>query len=289
MTSAPPAASAISAASAVPARPSDRPRPAPVRLDLATWPEVETYLGRSGGIIIPAGSTEQHGPMGLIGTDAICAERVAMKAAELADAMVAPTLAYTPAPFNMAFPGTISVSGELFESLVKEILGGLSGHGFDRFYFVNGHGANLAPLQRVSAAFREERGTARIRIRSWWDFDAVNALRREYYGDWEGMHATPSEVAITQATCRSVPPGDAASPPERLPPGYLERHAGDRHGPPLEHRRQFPDGRVGSHSALAAPEHGAALLEAAAAAVAEDYSELARGRAGRESAPSHHR
>ena len=150
-----------------------------MRLDLATWPEVETYLGRSDGIIIPAGSTEQHGPMGLIGTDAICAERVAMEAAELADAMVAPTLAYTPAPFNMAFPGTISVSVELFERLVTEILGGLSGHGFDRFYFVNGHGANLAPLERVAAAFREKRGTARIRIRSWWDFDAVNALRRE--------------------------------------------------------------------------------------------------------------
>lgn len=272
MTSAPPAASAG------PAHPSDRPRPAPVRLALATWPEVETYLGRSGGIVIPAGSTEQHGPMGLIGTDAICAERVAVEAAELADAMVAPTLAYTPAPFNMAFPGTVSVSEELFESLVTEILGGLSGHGFDRFYFLNGHGANLAPLERVAAAFREERGTARIRIRSWWDFEAVNALRREYYGDWEGMHATPSEVAITQATCRAVPPGDAASPPERLPAGYVERHAGDRHGPPLEHRRQFPDGRVGSHSALADPKHGAALLAAAAAAVAEDYRGLARDR-----------
>ena len=127
----------------------------------------------------------------------------------------------------MAFPGTISVSESLFEKLVTEILGGLASHGFDRFYFLNGHGANLAPLARVSAEFREERGT-RIRIRSWWDFETVNALRREYYGEWEGMHATPSEVAITQATGRIVPPGDAASPPERLPPGYVERHAGDR-------------------------------------------------------------
>ena len=244
-----------------------------MRLDLATWLEVETYLGRSGGIVIPAGSTEQHGPMGLIGTDAICAERVAMAAADLAGAMVAPTLAYAPAPFNMAFPGTVSVSDQLFEKLVTEILEALAGHGFERFYFVNGHGANLAPLGRVSAAFRGGRG-ARIRVRSWWDFETVNALRRSYYGEWEGMHATPSEVAMTQATTRVVPPGDAASPPERLPPGYVERHSGDRHGPPAEHRRRFPDGRVGSHSALAAPEHGASLLEAAAAAVAEDYARL---------------
>lgn len=247
-----------------------------MRLDLATWPEVETYLGRSSGIIIPAGSTEQHGPMGLIGTDAICAERVAMGAADLAGAMVAPTLAYTPAPFNMSFPGTVSVSEELFESFVTEILTGLSGHGFDRFYFVNGHGANLAPLERVAAAFGEGRGM-HIRVRSWWDFETVNALRRKRYGDWEGMHATPSEVAITQATHRIVPPGEAATPPERLPPEYVERHAGDRHGPPDEHRRQFPDGRAGSHSALATPEHGVVLLKAAAAAVAEDYAALMSG------------
>ena len=31
----------------------------------ATWPEVEAYLGKSDGIIIPLGSIEQHGPIGL--------------------------------------------------------------------------------------------------------------------------------------------------------------------------------------------------------------------------------
>jgi creatinine amidohydrolase len=42
-----------------------------------TWQEVETYLTQSKGIILPIGSTEQHGPNGLIGTDAICAEVIA--------------------------------------------------------------------------------------------------------------------------------------------------------------------------------------------------------------------
>jgi creatinine amidohydrolase len=40
----------------------------------ATWREVEAYLTRSTGVIIPTGSTEQHGPNGLIGTDSICPE-----------------------------------------------------------------------------------------------------------------------------------------------------------------------------------------------------------------------
>jgi creatinine amidohydrolase len=241
-----------------------------MRLDNATWLEVEAYLKTSPGIIVPTGSTEQHGPMGLIGTDALCAEAVAEGAAEIADALVAPTLAYTPAPFNAAFPGTISVSEPLFEALVGEILDSLFAQGFKYIYFLNGHGANLAPLRRAADRFEERK----IRIRSWWDFETVNALRQEYYGDWEGMHATPSEVAITQAAHRTIPAGAAESPPEKLSPDYIREHSGDRHGPPDQHRKQFPDGRVGSHSALASPEHGHELLKLAEHALADDYLDL---------------
>jgi len=238
-----------------------------MRLDHATWYEVEAYLKKSSGIIIPTGSTEQHGPMGLIGTDALCVTEISESAGDLAGAYVAPTLAYTPAPFNMKFPGTISVSEPLFEALVEEIVTGLASQGFKYIYFLNGHGANLAPLHRIQKKYE----TVNIRIKSWWEFEPVNALRQEYYGDWEGMHATPSEVAITQAVNRIIEPGIAAFPPEKLSSEYMKAHAGDRHGPPDQHRAQFPDGRVGSHSALANPEQGLALLKAAKMAVAEDY------------------
>ncbi|MEX0343707.1 MAG: creatininase family protein [Rhizobiaceae bacterium] len=239
-----------------------------MRLDQATWQEVEARIAETPGIILPAGSTEQHGPMGLIGTDSICAEKIAGDAAELAGCLVAPTLAYAPAPFNMAFAGTVSVSAELFASLFAEIVASLRTHGFALVYVLNGHGANLDPLKAAAANIEG----IQIHIRSWWDFEPVNALRQQLYGDWEGMHATPSEIAITQATHRVVAPGDAAQPPEKLSPDFIAAHAGDRHGPPDEHRRQFPDGRVGSHSALARPEHGKAILDAAAKAVADDFS-----------------
>ena len=57
-----------------------------------TWQEVESYLSRSTGIILPIGSTEQHGPNGLIGTDAICAGVIARGVGEAAEAMVGPTI-----------------------------------------------------------------------------------------------------------------------------------------------------------------------------------------------------
>ena len=51
-------------------------------LHLSTWQEVEAYLQRSQAVIIPIGSTEQHGPTGLIGTDFICAEAIAREVYE---------------------------------------------------------------------------------------------------------------------------------------------------------------------------------------------------------------
>lgn len=241
-----------------------------MRLDLSTWLEVEAYLTKSSAIVLPTGSNEQHGPMGLIGTDAICAEVIATRAANKADALVAPTLAYTPAPFNLAFPGSTSISPQTFRTLIREIVEGLASQGFKRFYFLNGHGANIEPILEV-AGHMEKTSGLNFRLRSWWDFEPVNILRGKYYGDWEGMHATPSEVAITQALHRSVPPGMATDPPQKLSTEYMKAHAGDKHGPPEAHRAAFPDGRVGSHSALARPEHGKELLEAATRAVAEDY------------------
>jgi len=236
-----------------------------MRLALSTWPEIEAYLQRSDGVIVPAGSTEQHGPIGLIGTDTLCAATIAEEAAALADALVIPPFAYTPAPFNMSFPGTLSISADSFVSLFGDVVDGLLHHGFRHIYILNGHGANVEPVGRPVPG-RE----GCFRLRNWWDFDSVNALRHKWYGGWEGTHATPSEIAITQARYRVVGGGDLP-PPQKLSQDYIRAHAGDRHGPPEEHRKRFPDGRVGAHSALARPDQGKRLLEVASRAVADDY------------------
>ncbi|MDA8747855.1 creatininase family protein [Litoreibacter sp.] len=217
------------------------------------------------GVMLPTGSIEQHGPIGLIGTDAICAREISWQSSGLSGAIVAPELAYAPAPFNMSFPGTVSLSVALYTKLAHEVMAGLAHHGFAKIYVLNGHGANLAPLREAAQGIKAD-----IRIRSWWDFDGVNALRADWYGDWEGMHATPSEVSITQHTHRRVE-GEDLAPPRKLTAEYIQAHAGDKHGPPDAHRRDFPDGRVGSHSGLARPEHGMALIETAAKEVAADY------------------
>ncbi len=107
-------------------------------LHLSTWQEVEIYLQQSQGIIFPIGSTEQHGPTGLIGTDAICAESLAHGVGESTQAIVAPTINIGMALHHTAFPGTISLRPSTMIQVVKEYITCLAKAGFTKFYFING-------------------------------------------------------------------------------------------------------------------------------------------------------
>lgn len=242
----------------------------PIALSQLTWPEVETYIATGKPLLLPLGSFEQHGPMGLMGTDYLCAETVAMAAARIADWVVAPPLIYTPAPFNMAFAGTVSVSVPTFTLLLEEVCRSFISHGFSQIYLLNGHGANLEPARQVI----ENLAPHSIKLRSWWDFDEVQDLRQKAFGKWEGMHATPAEISITQVNQRRLDPDLARDPPVQLSEAYINAHSGDRHADPISHQRTFPDGRVGSHSALASPHIGAQLIALAAQAIVDELNDL---------------
>jgi len=239
-------------------------------LHLSTWNEVETYLQTSGGIIIPIGSTEQHGPTGLIGTDAICAEAIAHGVGEATHAMVAPTINVGMALHHLAFPGTISLRPSTLIQVVRDYITCLSKAGLSKFYFINGHGGNIATLK---AAFSETYAhledlqlTNALRVQcqvaNWFMCNSVYKLAKELYGNQEGSHATPSEVAVTQyvypESIKQVPlSSDVAS-------GHKIYGAGD-------FRERYPDGRMGSNPALATPEHGKQFYDLAVKELSQGY------------------
>jgi len=249
-----------------------------MQLHELTWPDVVSYLDRSRGIIIPMGSTEQHGPTGLIGTDTICAEVIARGVGDRTDALVAPTIAYSQAQFNLSFPGTVSVRARTFMRLVTDIIESLASQGFTHFYCLNAHGANVAPVRSAFQDIHADRslgrgdgGPLRCRLRSWWEPEPVASLRETLFAKGEGLHATPSEISITQAILPDAARKAelAAAPP--LAPDLRDRHAGDNHLDADSHRAMFPDGRVGSDPSLADRVQGDRLIETAVAALADDY------------------
>ena len=107
-----------------------------------TWKEVEDRLKSSTGIMVPIGSTEQHGPNGLIGTDAICAEAIAAAAGDKLDVLVAPTIPVGMAQHHMAFTGSMTLRPSTLIQVINDWVTSLSHHGFTHFYFINGHGGN---------------------------------------------------------------------------------------------------------------------------------------------------
>src|SRR6266704_5695444 len=169
-----------------------------MQLQLQTWQEVEAYLRTSRGVILPIGSTEQHGPIGLIGTDAICAEVIARGVGEATGALVAPTIAVGMAQHHMGFAGSMTLRPSTLIAVLKDMVESLVRHGFERFYFLNGHGGNIATL---GAAFSEiyaetsmqrpgsNTPSMRCRLKNWWENPGVKQISAELYGDREGSHA----------------------------------------------------------------------------------------------------
>ena len=209
-----------------------------MQLQLKTWQFVEDYLKTKTGIIIPIGSTEQHGPTGLIGTDALTAEMIARGAGEKAGALVAPTISVGMAQHHLDFAGSITLKPTTLIAVVRDTVVSLARHGFTRFFSV------------------------KCALRNWWDGAGIKALSRELYPTGEGSHATASEVALTWYKYPETMNRTQLEP--RIAPNGSFADAED-------YRRAFPDGRIGSDPSQATPEHGKRFYDTAVEEVARDY------------------
>ena len=122
-----------------------------------TWQEVEAYLRRDRIVLVPIGSTEQHGPAGPLGVDALVAIALCEDVAERRGLVCAPPLWYGDSSHHGAFPGTISLRPDTMIQVIRDICRSLAGHGFDRIVLVNGHkGSNLPALTSATRALHEE-------------------------------------------------------------------------------------------------------------------------------------
>ena len=222
---------------------------------------------------MPIGSTEQHGPTGLIGTDAICAEAIAQGVGESAHALVGPTINVGMALHHTAFPGSISLRPSTMILVIRDYLISLTRAGFRKFFFINGHGGNVATLK---AAFAEsytvladlaipDADRVQCRVANWYMCRPVYQKAKELYGSEEGSHATPSEVALTQYVY-----------PDSIKTATLSPNPASGHPiySPSDFRRRYPDGRMGSNPALATPEHGKDLYDLAVKDLSRQYLEF---------------
>lgn len=243
-------------------------------IHLSSWPEIDARLKQTQPlartIVIPIGSNEQHGPTGLLGTDWLCPEIIAHAAEKTDDSLiVAPTFNIGMAQHHLAFAGTISLRPSTFMAAITDWVSSLSRHGFERIYFLNGHGGNVATIEATISeiyaewSYVEEQPPFVLKLKNWWDLPGVMGLCNSLFPAGHGMHATPSEIAITQAAYPDrIKTADYS--PKIAPSGPI-RDA-------LDYRARFPDGRIGSDPAQARPEKGQKIIDAAIPALLRDVA-----------------
>lgn len=229
-------------------------------LHFSTWPEIEAYLARSKVVVVPIGSNEQHGPTGLLGTDWLCPEIIAHEAHKEADILVAPTFNIGMAQHHLDFPGTIALRPSTFMAAIGDWVRSLTHHGFEKIFFLNGHGGNVATIEAAFSELYAEASYAgrtagfALALKNWWELKGVFRLAQQQFPVGHGSHATPSEIAVTQwAYPEHIKSANYA--PQIAPSGPI-REAKD-------FRARYADGRMGSDPGLATPEKGGELVRTA--------------------------
>ena len=172
-----------------------------------TSTEVRERAAVGAVLVVPLGSTEQHGAHLPLSTDSDVAQALSERLRRArADVIVAPALPYGASGEHAGFAGTLSIGSEALEHLVVE-LGRSAGETFSRIALVNGHGGNRVALSRAVRLLRYEGRD-------------VQLFHPRYHGD---AHAGRSETSLMLAlrpdTVRRehAVPGDTRPLPELLP------------------------------------------------------------------------
>ena len=245
-------------------------------------------------VIIPVGHIEQHGYHLAMSTDADIIEAIAQRtvAAVPEQAMSLPVMPYGVSTHRAAFAGTLNAGGRAFEDFWCGVVDILAGRGFDRIYFINGHGGNHSFLVNI-VKFSGERHPTIFCATAWLYLSGpagIAALEKYRSSPIGGMgHACELETSLMMHLYpHRVQIEKAADETDFVatPAYYMDWVEG---GALIANPPWNDDTATGAYGAgsLSTPEKGKAWLEAAIAEkvghIAEIHEQLARRQTRRQS------
>jgi len=140
-----------------------------MRVHDSNWMMLEKRLQEDDRIVLPVGSTEQHGYLS-VGTDAILAERVAVEAAEPLGVPVLPALPFGVTPYFAAFPGSPTLRMSTYLDVIRDLLDSLCDQGYRRIAIINGHGGNSPAAGLVREWLAQPRVPGlQVIFHDWWN------------------------------------------------------------------------------------------------------------------------
>jgi creatinine amidohydrolase len=167
-----------------------------------TAPQLNAMAARDAIIIVPVGSTEQHGPHLPVMVDYRLATEVARRGAlKLAAAghpvLVTPTVWTGFAEHHMELGGTITLDYAVFYGVIRGVVRSLARDGFRRICVLNGHGGNIAPLVVAVSELTVELKIPLVYFSYWEIAEAATKAILEYQD--KILHACEGETSMMMA------------------------------------------------------------------------------------------
>src|SRR5436189_1644205 len=164
-------------------------KPSTVFLGEMTNPEIESFLREHQTVIVPTGSTEQHGPHGPLLTDVLIPQEVARRVAPIVGAVVAPPINYALSYPHVGFTGVVHIRIPTFMALIEDLCASLAAAGFKRIIFLNGHYDNTYAIAYAcaDAADRMPKDVKAFPV-NYWDGLTADEVA-ELSGLENGLHA----------------------------------------------------------------------------------------------------
>ena len=175
-----------------------------VRMAEMSWQDYQEKIKNNAVVILPVGSTEEHGPHLPLGVDVILSTGFAEELAKEIGGVVAPAVMYGfkgETGGGPIFPGTIDLNAATLINLVHDILEELVADGVKRIFIMNGHFENEMFLLEAMDLTTKRHPDVKIVETAWWDqideamipkiFDEVD------FPGWAVEHAAIAETCLT--------------------------------------------------------------------------------------------
>ena len=171
-------------------------------------------------IVIPVGSTEQHGTQSALGTDYMVPSYLADHIEDVDNVIVAPTVPYGVCPYHLSFEGSINIGYEGLYLVLHGIMDSLMQHGVRRFVVLNGHGGNTTSIDRAALEVYHKGGVCASV--DWWSL--VAQLDDRFQGGHGDVLETSAMMAIDPESVHLElgKPINAQNPTSEMKAAYIQ-------------------------------------------------------------------
>lgn len=214
-----------------------------------TMDEFSTGLERCRTVLIPFGSTEEHGSHLPLDTDTLQSVEVAIAVAEKRPLFIAPPVHYGVCRSSRMHPGTIGISTEVLKALTIDIVADLYRQGLRHFILLSGHagGTHMATLIDAGELLLERLPQANIAVLC--EYQLVRDCCSDLIETQQDSHAGEIETSRILNSRPQLVKGRSPAEYPCFPDGILVR----------DKRRYWPQG-VWGDPGQATAEKGAQIL-----------------------------